>query len=103
MHVYGKLDEMMNPDLRGYSHLITHWDTLWKHFLEMPLPTDPTNAGTPLAQQQHALLSPASPHPGPTVEPIYINIVPFSPLMVACKAASTMAQSDPYTEHGLGR
>ena len=100
IHVYQNPVEMMEADLRGYNHLITHWGTLWKHFLEVPFPT---NAEVSLVEQQHALVTSASPHPGPLVEPICINIVRYSPLMVACKAASKMAQSDPYTEHGLWR
>ena len=95
--------EVVNSDLRGYSRVITHWDSLWKHFLQVPFPTNSVDAGTPSMQQQHTLPSPKSLPAGPMVEPICINIVPFSPLMLAFKVASKMIPSDLYTEHKLWR
>ena len=92
----------LNSSLMGYTSMITHWNTLWKHFLQVPFPADGLDAGAPSDEHQCALPSPTRLSPS-TSEPICINIVPFSPLMVTYKMASTMASSDPYTEHEMWR
>jgi len=95
--------EVVNSDLRAYSRVITHWDTLWRHFLKVPFPTNSTDAGAPALQQQHALPLPTSLPAGPMVEPLCVNIVPFSPLMLAYKVALRMPPSDLSTEHQVWR
>ena len=92
----------LNSSLMGYTNMIIHWNTLWKHFLQVPFPADGLDAGAPSDEHQYALPSPTRLSPS-TSEPICINIVPFSPLMITYKMASTMASSDLYTEHEIWR